>query len=47
MESRSLAREIALLVLGQISDNDIQNYKSFSLEKKFLNLLKIKTYFLK
>ncbi len=32
MESRSLARELALLILGQISDDYIQNYKSLSLE---------------
>ena len=33
MESRSLAREVALLVLGQISDEHIKNYQSLSLEK--------------
>ena len=33
MEDRSLAREVALLVLGQISDNKIEDYESFSLEK--------------
>ena len=33
MESRSLAREVALLVLGQISQENIQNYQAISLEK--------------
>ena len=33
MESRSLAREIALLILGQMSDDYTKNYQSFSLEK--------------
>ena len=33
MESRSLAREVALLVLGQISKQNIKDYNSISLEK--------------
>ena len=33
MESRSLEREVALLVLGQISKQNIKNYNSISLEK--------------
>ena len=33
MESRSLAREVALLVLSQISQDNIKNYHSISLEK--------------
>ncbi len=33
MESRSLAREVALLVLGQISDETTLSSKSFSFEK--------------
>ena len=33
MEYRSLAREVALLVLGQVSDKKIEDYQSFSLEK--------------
>ncbi len=37
MESRSLAREVALLVLGQISQNNINQFNSISLEK-MLNL---------
>ncbi|AAP99055.1 MULTISPECIES: transcription antitermination factor NusB [Prochlorococcus] len=32
MESRSLAREVALLVLGQLSEDHIQNYTSLSLD---------------
>ena len=32
MESRSLAREVALLVLGQISEDQIKNYQLLSLE---------------
>ncbi|WP_269622068.1 transcription antitermination factor NusB [Prochlorococcus marinus] len=37
MESRSLAREVALLVLGQISDDHINNIESLSIED-ILNL---------
>ena len=33
MESRSLAREVALLVLGQISRQNIKDYNAISLEK--------------
>ncbi len=33
MESRSLAREVALIILGQISDEYVEDYKSLSLEK--------------
>ncbi len=33
MESRSLAREVALLVLGQINEDNIQNYQSISLDQ--------------
>ncbi len=33
MESRSLAREVALLVLGQISKQNMKDYNSISLEK--------------
>ena len=33
MESRSLAREVALLVLGQLSRQNIKDYNSISLEK--------------
>ncbi len=33
MESRSIAREVALLVLGQISKQNIKNYNTISLEK--------------
>ena len=33
MESRSLAREVSLLVLGQISKQNIKDYNSISLEK--------------
>ena len=32
MQSRSLAREVALLVLGQISQEKIHNIKSYSLQ---------------
>ena len=33
MESRSLAREVALLVLGQISEDQINNFDTISLDK--------------
>ncbi len=33
MESRSLAREVALLLLGQVSDEEMNNSEYFSLEK--------------
>ncbi len=33
MESRSLAREVALLVLGQVSEDNIDKYQSLSIEK--------------
>ena len=33
MESRSLAREVALLVLGQLSSENIKDYNAISLEK--------------
>ena len=33
MESRSLAREVALLVLGQISEDQINNYETISLDQ--------------
>ena len=33
MESRSLAREVALLVLGQLSKDNINKYNSISIEK--------------
>ena len=32
MQSRSIARELALLILSQISDDQIQNLKSFTVE---------------
>ena len=33
MESRSLAREVALLVLGQISEDQINNFDTISLDQ--------------
>ena len=33
MESRSLAREVALLVLGQISEDQITNFDKISLDQ--------------
>tara|TARA_Y100001968_G_C19170672_1_gene625474 strand:- start:173 stop:811 length:639 start_codon:yes stop_codon:yes gene_type:complete len=33
MESRSVSRELALLLLGQISQNDLQNIDLFSIDK--------------
>ena len=33
MESRSLAREVALLVLGQISEDQINNFHTISLDQ--------------
>ena len=33
MQSRSVSRELALLLLSQISENDVQKFKSYSIEK--------------
>ena len=39
MESRSLSRELSLLLLGQISENDNKNFQSYSIEEILCKVL--------